>query len=166
MPLLMEVRKISYCSYFCVTLLIYPRSPQKMFGVNVYIISIEEIQNQASLIIHSFPGFLFKNGNNSKVKKNKRKRRKREQVWKRNWSRNWFRSWIKNKKEKGFFLFCFVIQIFIIHFIAILKWLARSIWGKGELVSTVSKAKNLCWKGYFKYSYWIQVHHSPKYFTE
>lgn len=75
MPLLIgEVRKISHCSYFCVTLLIYPRIPQKMFGVNVSVISIEEIQSQGSLTMHNFPGFLFKNSN-FKVKKKEEKKK-------------------------------------------------------------------------------------------
>lgn len=77
------------------------------------------------------------------------KRRKRHHAWKHDWSGNWLSSWIKKKKEKGFFLFSFVLEIwtFIVHFITILKWLARSIYGEGEAVHTVAKTKNLCWKG-------------------
>lgn len=52
--------------------------------------------------------------------------------------------WIKKKKGKGLFLFCRrnVHSTFYCH----LKWLARSMCGKGEVVHTVSKTKNPCWK--------------------
>lgn len=63
-----EVRKTSHCGNFCVTLLIYPRSPQKMFGITASVISIEEIQNQGSLIIHNFHGSCS-NKSKSKLKK-------------------------------------------------------------------------------------------------